>query len=118
MINKLQKKDKEKRMLSALRGNARMKLTDLSKVTKIPVSTLFDKIIYFKQKGIIKKFSADLDFQSMGFHSRAVILLSTDKKDKSILLNFLRKHPNINNLHKVNNGYDFCMEVIFLGWRK
>ena len=101
---------KEARILSHLRLNARLGLTDLSKATGIPVSTIFDQL---KTTPHIRRYSTLLDFNSLGFGCRALVLCRTTKESKPALGNYLCRHPYVNTLHKVNNGYDFCLEGVF-----
>ncbi len=97
-------------MLCHLRNNARIQLTEMSKLTGIPVSTLYERLT--KQK-FIKKFTAVPDFSMIGFSTRAYVLLSVRAKDKEDVKQFLMGHPHVNNLWRINNGYDFLFEGIF-----
>jgi len=99
-------------IISSLRRNAREKLTNISKKTRIPVSTIFDKIKTY-ETGLINKHTALIDFNKLGYNTRANIILKVNKKDKSEMKNFLLKHKNINSALKINNGFDFLIEAIF-----
>ncbi len=101
-------------IISCLRQDARMKLTDMSKVTKIPVSTLFDKIKIY-EGGVIKKHTALVRFDKLGYQAKALIAFSTAPQNKQKLLELLDKNRNVNSLHKINNGWDYMAEVVFPG---
>jgi len=105
MLNK-----KELIILSLLRRNSREKLTKLSKETKIPVSTLFEKIKYY-EGAVIKRHTAILDFTKLGYGARATILIKLKEKDQ--IEKFLLNSKVINTCLKINNGYDFMMEAVF-----
>lgn len=105
-------------ILSYLRQNARIKLTDLSKASRIPVSTLFDRIIDLKTNGTIKRLTSLVKFESFGYRSKAIIILSTHKKHRKELLELLEKSNNVNSLYKINNGWDFLLETIFPGMKE
>ena len=49
----------------------------------------------------------------MGYGARAKVLLKVSKKQKEDLREFLVKCQHINELVKVNNGYDFFVEFVF-----
>lgn len=98
-------------MLSHFRTNSRISLTKLSKITKIPVSTLFDKLKLFESKSLIRKNTVIIDFKKLGFEIKNVMLLSA--KNKENLQKFLLRHPKVNNVFKINNGFDFIIEVVF-----
>ena len=103
---------KDIKIISALRANARVSLTKMSKRTNIPISTIHDRIKYYRD-GVIKKYTSLLDFSVLGFHSRAHVMFKVKKECKEALLSFLSKHQNVNALFKINNGYDFLVEAIF-----
>ncbi len=99
-------------IISHLRRNAREKLTDMSRKTRIPVSTLFDKI-KSHEGGIIQKHTALIDFNKLGYSTVAKIILKVHKKDREELRKYLSLHNSINSAFKINNGFDFLVEGIF-----
>ena len=101
-------------IVSYLRQDARMKLTDLSRATKIPVSTLFDKIKIW-DGSLIKKNTALVSFERFGYQAKAMIVFSARKKDRQKLLELLNKNSNVNSLCRVNNEWDYMAEVVFPG---
>ena len=102
---------KELLILSYLRKNARLKLTKLAKLTKIPVSTIFDRIK--AGSTFVQKHTTLVDFQKLGFATRAHIMIKGDKQEREGLQNFLLQHKLINSAYRINNGYDFLIEGIF-----
>ena len=106
-------KEKEMKLLSHFRNNARISLTKLSRLTKIPVSTIFDKLKYYESNKLITKSTAIIDFRKLGFEIRNQILLSSKKDNKEALTTFLIKNPKVNTIYRINNGYDFLIETIF-----
>lgn len=100
-------------LLTFLRQDARRTLTDISRKTRIPISTLYDKL-KCQEKGLIMKHTTLIDFALLGFNCRANILLSTSREEKDRLRSYLNEHPCINSLFKINNGFDFLAEGIFL----
>jgi DNA-binding Lrp family transcriptional regulator len=104
--------EKEMLILSTLRQNSRASLTDISKQTKIPVSTIYDKLKSYNG-GIVKKFTSILDFQDIGYGAKAFLLIKVSKERSEELKDHLTKNKSVNNLLKINNGYNFLVEVIF-----
>ena len=104
--------EKDLRILSHLRNNSRIRLTKLSRLTQIPVSTIYDRIKQ-SQRGVIKKHTSLLDFSKLGFNARVNIMIRVIQDHKQNLKDFLLKHHNINTLYKINNGYDFLIEAVF-----
>ncbi|MCC7574738.1 Lrp/AsnC family transcriptional regulator [Candidatus Woesearchaeota archaeon] len=106
-------KEKEMILLSHFRSNARISLTKLSKLTKIPVSTIFDKLKDYETRQLIKKSTAIIDFRKLGYEIRNQILISASKNNKEELQRFLIKNTKVNTIYRINNGYDFLVETIF-----
>lgn len=107
MINK-----KDLVIMSYLRQNSRIKLTKMSRLTKLPVSTIFDRIRHH-EKSLIKAHISLLDFAKLGFHTRANIMFRVSKKEKQAVREFLENSQNVNSIYKINNGFDFLAEVVF-----
>ncbi|MSR85925.1 Lrp/AsnC family transcriptional regulator [Candidatus Woesearchaeota archaeon] len=99
-------------LVALLRGDSRMSLTDMSRMTKIPVSTIYEKLKHYR-KGLIRKHTSLVDFAQLGFHIRARVLLKAKKTELQKLREHLFAHPSLNELYKVNNGYDFMADFIF-----
>ena len=96
--------------LQQLRENSREKLTEISKKTKIPISTLFDLLHELQGKAITKN-TILLNFSELGYHTRAQVFLKVAKEDKDKLKQHLFFHQNVNTLYKINNGWDFILET-------
>ena len=105
-------KDKELLIMSLLRQNSRETLTKMSKMSHIPSSTIYDKI-KTHERGLIKKHTCIIDFSKLGFNTRASISLKVGKGKKEGLKDYLIKHPNVNTIYKINNGFDYWIECIF-----
>ena len=99
-------------VVSCLRKDARMKLTDMSKLTRVPVSTLFDRIRSMTG-GVLLKNTALLRFEALGFPVKAMVALAVRSQDREALSGVLRSHPNVNSLYRINNGWDFLAEAVF-----
>lgn len=99
-------------IISNLRLNGRETLTAMSKKTRIPVSTIFDKLRE-NVNGVIKRPTVLIDFHKMGYPTISTILIKIAKDNRDQLKDFLQKSFNVNSVYKVNNGYDFIIEVVF-----
>ena len=104
--------EKDLLLVANLRQNARISLTKLSRVSGMPVSTIFQKVKkHFNGK--ILKHVALVDFSAFGFNLKAYLLLKVKKDQKDDLLKKLGSCVNINNLFKINNSWDVLAECIF-----
>lgn len=102
--------DKEKILLSTLRGDGRASLTTISRKTRIPVSTLFEVL---KRTDKIERHTCLLNFRECGFSIRALFFAKIESQDRERFKEFILKHPNLNNFSKVNNGFDYYYEMVF-----
>lgn len=105
-------KPSDMKLIAELRQDARQTLTEISKKTKIPISTLYDKL-KLQEKEVITKHTTILDFNKLGYNCRANVMLKAGREDKEALCSYLKAHASVNNLFKVNNGYDFLAEFVF-----
>jgi DNA-binding Lrp family transcriptional regulator len=99
-------------LLMQLRKDGRQQLTDVSRKIGMPVSTIFDKMRANRDE-LIKKFTCLLDFSRLGFGCRACIVLRIRKEDRADMQAYLLRHPNVNAVYKINNGFDFLVETVF-----
>ena len=100
------------KIVSHLRTDSRMSLTKISKNTGIPVSTIFEKMKR-NAGNIIAKNTCLLNFSKLGMNTRAKIALRTIPDDRARLKEFLEKNKNLNSLFKINNGYDYMLDMVF-----
>ncbi|MBU0629170.1 MAG: Lrp/AsnC family transcriptional regulator [Nanoarchaeota archaeon] len=102
--------EKELMILSELRKDSRQSLTDISRKTNIPVSTIFDNLIKLN-KGIVKKKVSLLNFDVMGYPIFVnLIVRSSGKKNVERLL--LSK-PNVNSLSRTKGENCFFIQCFF-----
>ncbi len=103
-------KPKDVVLFSALRKNGRMTLTNISKETKMPVSTVYEKLRNYAGT-IIQKYTVLIDFRKLGYSIRVSIVLKALQRDR--LLEYLQCNEHVNNAYRINNGYDVLCEGIF-----
>ncbi|MDA2934589.1 Lrp/AsnC family transcriptional regulator [Acidobacteria bacterium AH-259-D05] len=104
-------RNKELLLISHLRQNSRETMTNISKSTKMPISTIFDKIKKY-EKGLIVKHTALLDFVELGYNVRANIMLKVNRKSREEFRDYIKRDQRVNSAYRVNNGFDFIIEVV------
>ena len=97
-------------LLTQLRQNGRITLTDLSRKTNLPVSTLHERLKKHLESGLVRP-GMLMDFEKLGFKTRAYILFASDEKEK--LFGYLKEHPSVNSISRINNGWKLIMECVF-----
>ena len=104
-------------LLSHLRKNARETLTKISKETKMPVSTIFDKIKKYDNE-FIKKSTVLLNFSKLGYNTRVTMMLRVSKEQRESLKEFLVTENRVNSVYRINNNFDFLLEGIFISMQE
>lgn len=105
-------KHNEIKIISHLRKDSRESLTKLSRETSIPVSTIFDKLKH-QVNSVIRKNTCIVDFNKLGLTTRAKIVLKVKPEDRENIKKSLLKNRNVNSLYRINNGYDYMVDVVF-----
>jgi DNA-binding Lrp family transcriptional regulator len=105
------------KILQHIRHNARTNLTTISRKTGIPVSTIFDRL-RAQEGDFILKFTALLNFEKLGYPIRANIYLKVSPESRDAVKRYLSVHDRVNNLQRINNGFDFATECIFTSIRE
>ncbi|MFC1752750.1 Lrp/AsnC family transcriptional regulator [Thermoproteota archaeon] len=107
-------KRKDWLILSHLRKNARSTLTQISRKTYIPVTTVYDHLRKYEQKLIMKN-ACLLDFKKIGFKSKAKIAVRVDNNQRDFVKNLI-EHPLVNSLYRLSAdfdaNFDFMIELI------
>ena len=98
-------------ILANLRENARETLTRMSKRTRIPVSTIFERLKNY-DKNIVKKYTSIIDFTKLGYNTKALILINPMPETRNIVEEFLQKNKTVNSLYKVSTNFEYLAEVI------
>ena len=99
-------------LLTALRANARQTLTQISKRTRIPISTLHERL-KMQEKTMIHRFATLVDFTKLGFHTKVHLQLKSNPQEKERLRSYLELHKHVNCLYKIAHGFDFFVEAVF-----
>lgn len=99
-------------LMTYFRRNARENLTQISRWTSIPVSTIFDKLREY-EKGLIQKHTTLVDFKRLGFDIRIDMLFKVSREFREEFKEFLMTNENINSIYRINNGFDYLVEAIF-----
>jgi len=99
------------KLLSLLRENSRLKLTDLSVKSGIPLTTTFMNLERLERLGI--RYTTIVDFRRLGFFSRNKLAIAVDKQHRDALEQYLLSSVNVNNMYVINNEFDFFIETVF-----
>jgi len=102
--------ENERNLLKALRENSRTSLLALAKQLGMPASTVHQKVQRY-HGNIIQKHTTLLDFGKLGY-TRALFAIKAKPNGRDRLQTYLASRWGMNNLHKINSGYDFLAEFV------
>jgi DNA-binding Lrp family transcriptional regulator len=102
---------KEKLVLSHFRQNSRKNVTDISRETSLPITTIHDILRRLTEKNIIKRFVPILNYSSLGFRFRVFLTINVEKKEGFV--NYLSKNIHLNSLSRIGNGYYYFIDAVF-----
>jgi DNA-binding Lrp family transcriptional regulator len=100
---------RDAQILSELRKDARKKLTDISRTTGIPTSTVHERLRAYKKEGL--RLVTLLDYPQMRMPLQCWLLIKT--RNKYAVLEYLESSLFVNAILVVNNGVDFAVECVF-----
>jgi len=108
--------DKSNQILDFLKQNCKLSSRELSKKTKIPLTTVHNKIKKLKEQGVIKKYSIEIDYEKLGLKLCAYIMANVNYNiNHKISQQEIAK--KINNLHfvesvdKITGDMDLMIKV-------
>ena len=99
-------------MISCLRKDSRIKLTDLSRKTGVPVSTIYERLRKFRASGLVR-LTALVDYRRLGFSTRVMIAVKVEREIRESFSEYLVGSNNVNSILRVNNGFTFLVDGIF-----
>ena len=71
--------EKDTKILELLKENSALTTSQISKKTKIPITTIHNRVKKMKQLGIIKNFTVNIDYEKIGKPLTAYILLTVNQ---------------------------------------
>ncbi len=99
-------------MICCLRKNSRIKLTDLSRKTGMPVSTIYEKLKRFRADGLVRLIGL-VNYRILGFSTRVLIAVKVEREIRESFSEYLVGSKNVNSILRVNNGFTFMVDGIF-----
>ena len=105
----LRKTDTE--IIKLLRLNCRIKPKEMSALTDLPLSTVYEKMT--NTGLLVTRFTCLLNHDAFGNTVHAFAVLKVAPKDRFALQKELEICNNVNLLWRINNGSDFVAEFIF-----
>ena len=71
--------EKDKIILDILQEDASLSTYKIAKKTRIPQTTVLNRMRKLKKEGIIRKYTIDIDWKKQGMNNKALIFVKVDK---------------------------------------
>jgi DNA-binding Lrp family transcriptional regulator len=106
--------DTDRRILTALHGDARMSNTALADLVGVAPSTCHGRVRRLQDIGVIRGFYADIDPAAIGLSLQAMISVSLQSNARGRIGTFLehiRKRPQVMDVYFLAGADDFILHV-------
>lgn len=110
--------EKDLQILAALREDSSLTTRQIARKTKIPITTVHNRIRKLKAEGVIKRFTIDINHKLLGKSFVAVILVSVDykllrevKKDQHKLAQEIGSFSEVEQVDIVTGGTDMVVRI-------
>jgi DNA-binding Lrp family transcriptional regulator len=102
---------KDLAIINALKENSRSAIRDIAKTTKLRPSTVHQRIIRLKERGVIERFTVKLDNRAMG---EGFIVFMLIKTKPSAMLDKIVSNKHVKEFFGVTGEYDLFLKLKFL----
>lgn len=119
MVEKLFTLDeKDQRILELLQHDASLSTYKITKKTRIPQTTVLNRMRRLKQEGVIKKHTVDIDWKKLGMNNKALIFVKVDKNIEQKggkvgeIEQKISKYHLVLNVKRLMGKQDFMVELV------
>lgn len=98
--------DKDKKILNILVENSRLSLRQIAKKANISVATAMHHLKKLENEGILKKYSAKLDYEKIGYEILVMIEIRVSKGKLFEVEKRIASHPNVFAVYDVTGSFD------------
>ncbi len=103
----------DKLILDQLAENSRQSFRTLAKKLGVAITTVINRVEALKEKGIIKRYSIEIDYEKLGYGLSAIIEIEGTRGETMSLEEKLSKHKNVSAVYDVTGQVDALMIAKF-----
>lgn len=100
----------DRKILAALRADARMSITELAAATGTSRATAKSRLDALKQNGRIRRFTIETDVDVDG-EVKAITLIQLQGKLSRAVIRTLTKLPEVSTIYSTNGAWDLVVEI-------
>ncbi len=102
------------KIIEILKNNGRISNKKLSELIGLTPSSTLERVKKLEDKNIITGYSANLNYNELGFTTTALIQISLSKHNREIIDNFIThviQLPQVTELYHISGQYDYMIKV-------
>ena len=100
----------DRKILAAMRSNARMSITELAALTGTSRATTRTRLDALKESGRIRRFTIETDVDVEG-EVKAISLIELQGKMSRAVMRTLSKIPEVSTIYSTNGNWDLVVEI-------
>ena len=100
----------DRKILAALRSNARMSITELAAATGTSRATAKTRMDALKESGRIRRFTIETDVDVEG-EVKAISLIELQGKMSRAVIRTISKIPEVSTIYSTNGAWDLVVEI-------
>ncbi len=104
------------KILAALQSHGRLTNVELAKLVGLSAPPALRRTALLEERGLIKRYQADLDSKMLGFAVTAFITVALGSQSQADVAAFevvMQDHPNIRECHALSGHKDFLIKGVF-----
>ena len=102
----MQVEQTDKKILNVLIDNSRLSLRQIAKKAGVSVATVMHHIKKLEKEGIIKKYTAKLDYEKTGYDVEVMIEIRISKGKLFDVEKKIAMHPNVFAVYDITGAFD------------
>ncbi|MFW9921302.1 MAG: Lrp/AsnC family transcriptional regulator [Candidatus Thorarchaeota archaeon] len=103
--------DNDKIIIDMLRENARSSLRDIAKIVEMSPSSVRNRIEKLIDRGLIKRFTIDVDYRKMGYDIQVIVLITSRPGSSENLYKSLQSFEQISRVYWTSGPANFVCLV-------
>lgn len=110
----------DRKIISVLQNNSRLSFRKIAEKTGVSVATALNRVNRLNKEGVIKKYSAIIDYERLGYEMEAIVEVKIANKNSNPLEiePFVLNHPNVHSVFTVSGVLDHVILVKFQNRRQ
>lgn len=108
----------DKKILNIIVENSRLSLRQIAKQANVSVATVMNHMKSLEKEGVIKKYTAKLDYEKIGYDVEVMIEIRISKGKLIDVEKKLSVHPNVFAVYDTTGAFDALLLARFQSRRK